>query len=85
MYKTVLARVLDKNAKYSKDIYTLVTLVKLPHEQVIVYNGQLTEQQFNALKDNAAFLLLERNGGQQLPMISRVMTPHPISGFKNAV
>lgn len=84
MYKTILARILNKQTVYNKDFFHIITLVKLPRESIRVYTGDLTIEQFESLKEDAAFILLQQNT-HQLPVITKVIKPDGITAYKHAV
>jgi hypothetical protein len=81
---TVLGRVFK--SEWSKDVTSILTLIIDPREIIKVRQGEIiTEEQFNDLKHNAAFISLTQNTYQQLPIITAIIQPFARTGYSNTV
>lgn len=84
MQETVLARILD-GVWNPHGFNNAISLVILPRDELRVYAGNLTKQQFEDLKHTAAFVTLHRGYEAPLQYVLEIIKPFSRSRFQNAV
>jgi hypothetical protein len=84
MQQTVLARILEGEWK-ADGLFNIITLVIMPRQQLYVYANEITKKEFDELKHNASFIVLEKRFDAQLDSIVNVIPPFAETRYKNAV
>ena len=83
---TVLGRVFKGSYQKDKGYFNILYLVIQPRHLIEVFQGNdLTEEQYDKLKENAAFITLQQPENMQLPVITNVIEPFLSTGYKRSV
>jgi hypothetical protein len=83
--RTVLAKIIK--GEHTGQIMNVIELVILHpgREQLTVYANELTQEDFNLLKQESVFCVLERRHNAQLEHISLIIKPFAAARLKDSL